>query len=62
MAAADSRIAEEEARRLCRRAFACAGLPAGDAAMATEQFILCDLFGIDGLFAEWNLPGPDPNG
>ena len=42
----DPRIDVEEARRLCRQAFERAGLPAGDAAMATEQFILCDLFGI----------------
>lgn len=46
MAAADSRIAVEEARRLCRQAFQRAGLPGGDAAMAAEQFVLCDLFGI----------------
>ena len=46
MAAAEVRVAVAEARRLCRRAFEHAGLPAGDAAMATEQFILCDLFGI----------------
>lgn len=44
--AGEVRVPVEEARALCREAFERRGVPPGDAALAVEQFILCDLFGI----------------
>jgi LDH2 family malate/lactate/ureidoglycolate dehydrogenase len=40
------RVPADEARALCVEAFMRRGVPAADAALAAEQFVLCDLFGI----------------